>query len=85
MIKLLKIAYAEVVELADASDSKSDGSDTVWVQVPPSAPKKGTSICLFLFLLLRTLVNYFKLYHIFKNEFIGNERDKLAIRWFFRT
>ena len=25
--------------MADASDSKSDGSDTVWVQVPPSAPK----------------------------------------------
>ena len=24
--------------MADATDSKSVGSDTVWVQVPPSAP-----------------------------------------------
>ena len=28
---------AEVVKLADALDSKSSGSDTVWVRVPPSA------------------------------------------------
>ena len=27
---------AEVAELVDASDSKSDGGDIVWVQVPPS-------------------------------------------------
>ena len=26
--------------MADATDSKSVGSDTVWVQVPPSAPNK---------------------------------------------
>ena len=31
---------AEVVELADASDSKSDIGDNVRVQVPPSAPNK---------------------------------------------
>ena len=30
---------AGVVELADALDSKSSGSDTVWVQLPPPAPK----------------------------------------------
>ena len=30
--------YAEVMELADVPDSKSGGSDTVWVQIPPSAP-----------------------------------------------
>ena len=26
--------------MADATDSKSVGSDTVWVQVPPPAPEK---------------------------------------------
>ena len=31
--------YADVAELADALDSGSSGSDTVWVQVPSSAPK----------------------------------------------
>lgn len=34
------IIKAEVVELADALDSKSCGSDTVWVRFPPSAPKR---------------------------------------------
>ena len=31
---------ADVMELADVTDSKSVGSDTVWVRVPPSAPEK---------------------------------------------
>ena len=34
---------ADVVELADAPDSKSGGSDTMWVQVPPSAPNKNNT------------------------------------------
>jgi hypothetical protein len=33
--------YAEVMELADVSDSKSDVLRDVWVQVPPSAPLQG--------------------------------------------
>ena len=34
----LMMMLAEVVELADAPDSKSGVGDNVWVQVPPSAP-----------------------------------------------
>ncbi len=36
--------YAGVVELADAQDSKSCGSDTVWVRPPPPAPKRAEGI-----------------------------------------
>ena len=35
--------------MADASDSKSDGSDTVWVRVPPSAPTKKTILYVWSF------------------------------------
>ena len=32
------LVLAEVAELADASDSKSEALKSVWVRVPPSAP-----------------------------------------------
>ena len=34
--------FAGVMELADVTDSKSVGSDTVWVRVPPPAPSSET-------------------------------------------
>ena len=33
------VISAGVMELADVTDSKSVGSDTVWVRVPPPAPE----------------------------------------------
>ena len=34
--------FAGVMELADVTDSKSVGSNTVWVRVPPPAPSSET-------------------------------------------
>ena len=35
-----QVPYAGVMELVDVTDSKSVGSDTVWVRVPPPAPPR---------------------------------------------
>ena len=40
----MQIKYVGMVELADASDSKSDMGNHVWVQVPLPAPNKTTPI-----------------------------------------
>ena len=37
---IILFARADVMELADVTDSKSVGSNTVRVRPPPSAPKK---------------------------------------------
>ena len=44
---ILLCKYAEVVELADAPDSKSGDGDIVRVQVPPSAPQQGSTRLLY--------------------------------------
>ena len=36
----IKSLNAGVMELVDVTDSKSVGSDTVWVRVPPPAPRR---------------------------------------------
>ena len=36
------LVSAGMMELADVTDSKSVGSDTVWVRVPPPAPNRNT-------------------------------------------
>ncbi len=37
ILELKQFISAAVAELADASDSKSDAGDSVWVRVPPAA------------------------------------------------
>ena len=51
---ILLCKYAEVVELADAPDSKSGDGDIVRVQVPPSAPPQGSTRLLYFPVLLKT-------------------------------
>ena len=38
----VSLPHAGVMELADVTDSKSVGSNTVWVRVPPPAPNRNT-------------------------------------------
>ena len=38
------LLYADVSEPADEADSKSVASDSVWVQVPSSAPSSGCRV-----------------------------------------
>ncbi len=47
MVLSLSVENADVAELADAQDSKSCGSDIVWVRLPPSALLKRKYVFLF--------------------------------------
>ena len=38
------LPYASVAELVDALDSKSSGSNTVWVRFPPEVLKKALNL-----------------------------------------
>ena len=58
--------YAAVVELADAPDSKSGGSDTVSVRLRPTTPKKNASYLLRSFSFVRfpqILFDFICLFH----------------------
>ncbi len=57
--------------MADVTDSKSVGSNTVWVQVPPPAPEKNDKFILAVF--LRFLVKLLKIkFNWFPDIFIAN-------------
>ena len=46
VLKNSNSTFADVAESADAPDSGSGGSNTVWVQVPSSAPKTNPHLSL---------------------------------------
>ena len=51
-----RIILAGVAELADALDSDSNGSNTLWVQVPFSAPNRVIAFVIALFFIVGKLI-----------------------------
>ena len=70
-VKVRGLYFADVAELADALDSGSSGSNTVWVQVPSSAPTSRLSGLLFIFV-FSLIINVFEHYSFsYRNVLIG--------------
>ena len=70
-VKVRGLYFADVAELADALDSGSSGSNTVWVQVPSSAPTSRLSglLVIFVFSLIINVFEYCSL--LYRNVLIG--------------
>ena len=73
--------YGDVAESADASDLKSGGGNTVWVQVPSSPPLKNSKIArnsdFFVFVLFfrtnyRTFVHSLYFHALYFRKFFKN-------------
>ena len=70
-VKVRGLYFADVAELADALDSGSSGSNTVWVQVPSSAPTSRLSglLVIFVFSLIINVFEHCLL--LYRNVLIG--------------
>ena len=66
-VKVRGLYFADVAELADALDSGSSGSNTVWVQVPSSAPTSRLSGLLVIF--FRLLSTFLSTAHFYAETF----------------
>ena len=70
-VKVRGLYFADVAEFADALDSGSSGSNTVWVQVPSSAPTSRLSglLVIFVFSLIINIFEHCSL--LYRNVLIG--------------
>ena len=79
-VKVRGLYFADVAELADALDSGSSGSNTVWVQVPSSAPTSRLSglLVIFVFRLLSTFLRLPTFIHKRFNRYFLSELHSIT-------